>query len=276
MTTKIRERNKHDEGKREDINELIGECIVLRACLEKDIQHFLAEQQSENDTVARSHVVLAALEKLQSAVGEAQIETEPNIRKYLEKSHSQCVQLIECLKEKSAHNSAHILQETVSRFGAILDKLQCALTNKGEEASECGTRQALLATFGKEIFGFPIESVVEILRLREEELFSVDGNETVSLRGHVLSLIDGYKVLRYPAKNNQVQVNEKRVVVIAEGEKKIGVIVHDLLGEETISFKMLPTQMRGIKGVQGVALLENNRMAVIIDPHELIVLSETM
>src|SRR3989338_2694645 len=50
--------------------------------------------------------------------------------------------------------------------------------------------QSLLVVVDGEIYAFPLEAVTEIIKVTDDMIYSIDGNDTVKLREQVLSLIE--------------------------------------------------------------------------------------
>jgi len=124
--------------------------------------------------------------------------------------------------------------------------------------------KALLVVIGDEIFAFPLESVIEIVKVSKDEIYSVDGNGTIKLRDHALSLVDLQKVLAIGGTTKKDNASRK-VVVITDGNNKIGVGVDSLVGEEEIVIKSLPEHFSNVQGVTGASILGDGRISLILD-----------
>ena len=129
--------------------------------------------------------------------------------------------------------------------------------------------QALLITIGEETFAFPLESVIEIIKVSNEEIYSIDGTDTVKLRGHALSVVKLEKVIQVEGSGRPDQ-KDKKVVVITDGEGQIGVVVDSLIGEDEIVIKSLTEHFAGVIGITGASILGDGRIALILDPISII------
>ncbi|MCB9748129.1 MAG: chemotaxis protein CheA [Candidatus Omnitrophica bacterium] len=125
--------------------------------------------------------------------------------------------------------------------------------------------QALLVVVGAETYAIPLESVTEIIKTRDEDIYSIDGNDTVKLRDHALSLVELEKVIKIKG-TDRSQQKELKVVVISDGESQIGVAVDSLIGEEEIVIKSLSNHFTEVKGVTGASILGDGTIALILDP----------
>ncbi|MBF0208840.1 MAG: chemotaxis protein CheA [Oligoflexia bacterium] len=103
--------------------------------------------------------------------------------------------------------------------------------------------QALEVEVAGEIFAIPLESVVEIIRATPKDIFYVEGNETVKLREHALTLAYLQKLIKINKKdistaNNGVS-QSKIIVTITSGDIQLGLIVDKLIGKDEIVIKAL-------------------------------------
>ena len=129
--------------------------------------------------------------------------------------------------------------------------------------------QALLVRVGNGIYAIPIEAVTEIVKVSIDEIYSIDGNDTIKLRDHVLSLVELHKVIGI-AEQNKSTDKSKRIVVINDGESQLGVAVDSLVGESEIVIKALSNHFTYVKGISGATILGDGQIALILDPSTII------
>jgi two-component system chemotaxis sensor kinase CheA len=129
--------------------------------------------------------------------------------------------------------------------------------------------KALLVRCGNSIYAFPLDSVLEILRVSAGDIYSIDGNETIKLRDHALGLVNFESALRIKGAGS-VHAAARKVVVVTDGAKKIGVEVEELVGEEEIVIKSLTDHFSRVKGITGASILGDGRIALILDPVSII------
>jgi two-component system, chemotaxis family, sensor kinase CheA len=123
---------------------------------------------------------------------------------------------------------------------------------------------ALLASAGKGVYAFPIESVLEIVKFESGQISKVDGVLTVKLREHALSLID-LQGLIGAGHVRDSEMNSKTVVVVSDGYQLLGLAVDELIGEDEIVIKPLSEHFSKVKGVTGVSILGDGKIALILD-----------
>ena len=125
--------------------------------------------------------------------------------------------------------------------------------------------QALLITIGEAIYALPLELVVEILTVTPEMIDARDGHGALRIREHVIRSVDlknviGIRSGRTPGGDT------RRVAVLADGARRAGVFIDEFLKETEIIIKPLPHQFSRVKGISGVTVLGDGRVALILDP----------
>lgn len=123
--------------------------------------------------------------------------------------------------------------------------------------------QALIVGVQEEYYAIPLSSVVETVRINQDEIYMVDGRSVLRLRDEILTLVrlsDIFKV-------NSVIKNssELYVVVIGLAENKIGVIVDYLVGQEEVVIKSLGYYLKGTEGIAGATVRGDGKITLIVD-----------
>jgi two-component system chemotaxis sensor kinase CheA len=129
--------------------------------------------------------------------------------------------------------------------------------------------QTLIVGIADEVFAIPLNSVVETLRIKESTIQTIDKHEVINLRKSVLSLLrlgDEFGVAESAGKNVlQPSDREIYVVVVALAEKKIGIVVDNLYGQEEVVIKSLGDYQLGYKGISGATITGDGKVVLIID-----------
>jgi two-component system chemotaxis sensor kinase CheA len=122
--------------------------------------------------------------------------------------------------------------------------------------------QSLMVGTGKEIFALPLASVVETVRIANNDIQTVDQHEVIKLRNSVLPLIRLGDIFRIP----QLETNHEwlYVVVIGVAEKRVGIMVERLYGQEEVVIKSLGEYVSP-KGIAGATILGDGRVTLIVD-----------
>ncbi|MHB1697334.1 MAG: chemotaxis protein CheA [bacterium] len=129
--------------------------------------------------------------------------------------------------------------------------------------------QTLIVGVADEVFAIPLNSVVETLRIKESTIQTIDKHEVINLRKSVLSLLrlgDEFGVSENAGKNiAQPDDKEIYVVVVALAEKKVGIVVDNLFGQEEVVIKSLGGYQLGYKGISGATITGDGKVVLIID-----------
>ena len=127
--------------------------------------------------------------------------------------------------------------------------------------------QGLLVRVGEEVYSIPITSVIESHRVRQDEINTIDNYEVLNVRNEVIS------ILRLDRLFNIKQTEEKDhyfIVIVGSADKKIGVMVDSLIGEEDVVIKPLRDQFTKSPGVAGASILGDGSVSLIIDVSQLL------
>jgi two-component system chemotaxis sensor kinase CheA len=122
--------------------------------------------------------------------------------------------------------------------------------------------KALLFQVQHRLYAVPLNAVVEIARTREGEVHQVDHYEVLQLRNQVLPLVR----LGRPRASGADWANTKLfVLVISVGERKFGLIVDELEGEEELVIKALDDHAVSTDLVSGASILGDGRVVLILN-----------
>jgi two-component system chemotaxis sensor kinase CheA len=124
--------------------------------------------------------------------------------------------------------------------------------------------QSLLVEVEKEIYSIPLSSVLETLRVDQRQFHLIGGQEVLKLRDIVLPLIRLQKVFNVQLRGEPE--NFCYVVVVGSAEKRMGLVVTRLVGQQEVAIKSLGNYLANIPGIAGSTILGDGRVALIIDP----------
>ena len=122
--------------------------------------------------------------------------------------------------------------------------------------------KALLFRVEQRLYAIPLNTVAEIARARESDLHRVDNYEVLQIRNQVLPLV---RLGRAPAPQDEHSTGRIFVLVIALGERKLGLIVDGLEGEEELVIKALDDQSVATDLVSGASILGDGRVVLILN-----------
>lgn len=120
--------------------------------------------------------------------------------------------------------------------------------------------KALLFRVGGRIYAVPLASVMEITRTGRGEVHRVDNHDVIQLRDDVLALVH-LQGLGQQAGSSQKMF----VVVIALGDRKFGLVVDQLVGEEELVIKALDDHLVATDLVSGASILGDGTVVLILN-----------
>ena len=126
--------------------------------------------------------------------------------------------------------------------------------------------QTLLFRVGGRLFAVPLSSVVEITRISDQEIQRVDQREVLRLRDQILTLV---RLNSIRGIHSVEPPNAKRkksfVIVIGVAEKRFGLIVDTMVGEEELVIKALPGEIVSSDLVSGASILGDGTVVLILN-----------
>ncbi len=123
--------------------------------------------------------------------------------------------------------------------------------------------KALLITAAGRSYAVPITSVQETLCLESRDIVTVERKEVMQLRDMTLPLLRLSSF--FGTDNDETVLDCYYVIVVGLAEKRVGIVVDDLLGQQDIVIKPLGDTLKGIKGIIGAADLGDRRTILVLD-----------
>lgn len=152
----------------------------------------------------------------------------------------------------------------------VLDRLKGNVTIKTEEAK--GTTfymhvpltlaiiKALLFRVGERMYAVPLASVVEITRAAQTDVHRVESHDVIRLRDEILTLVHLSGLARQPNAGKKMFV-----VVVSLGDRKFGLVVDQMVGEEELVIKALDDHLVATELVSGASILGDGTVVLILN-----------
>lgn len=152
----------------------------------------------------------------------------------------------------------------------VLERLKGTISIKTEEAK--GTTfylrvpltlaiiKALLFRVGERMYAVPLASVVEITRATQTEVHRVEGHDVIRLRDEILTLVH----LRALGPQSAGTKN-MFVVVVSLSDRKFGLVVDRMVGEEELVIKALDDHLVATELVSGASILGDGTVVLILN-----------
>jgi len=135
---------------------------------------------------------------------------------------------------------------------------------------------SLMIEIERDGIAVPLESVVRIVHVAPADVLTVQGSRVVSLRDGIVSLLALDEIFRDPqgrSSHRTLGAEGTTMVILGEGDRRLGLAVDRVLGEEDVVIKSLADNFRNVAGFAGASVLGDGRVALILDPPSLIEMS---
>jgi two-component system chemotaxis sensor kinase CheA len=127
---------------------------------------------------------------------------------------------------------------------------------------------ALLFEVRGRLFAIPLAVVQEALRMPSQAVRTVDGREVITLRGTTLPLCRLAELFSLgPLADN---ATEHYVIVVSVGNKRLGLCVERLSGQQDIVIKGLGRSLAGTPGISGATDLGDQHLVLVLDAASII------
>jgi two-component system chemotaxis sensor kinase CheA len=127
--------------------------------------------------------------------------------------------------------------------------------------------QGLMVRVQSEIYVLPISSVIESIRISPQEIKSIDNYEVINVRNEVLSLL---RLSRLFNLKKSEDLESYFVVIVGINDKKMGLLVDSLIGEEDIVIKPLKDKYTSTPGIAGATVLGDGTVSLILDVSQIV------
>jgi len=121
----------------------------------------------------------------------------------------------------------------------------------------------LLVKLNGRTFALPMSSVVEIVRIRVGEINTVKEQAVAVIRDKAIPLIwlhDHFGIERQGRKHKNVFI-----VVVGVAERRLGLVVDELIGNQEIVVKSIGSYIGKIDGISGATILGDGSVSLILD-----------
>jgi two-component system chemotaxis sensor kinase CheA len=120
----------------------------------------------------------------------------------------------------------------------------------------------LLVKINDETYALPMSNVIEIVRKPENKIESVKGQAIAVIREKVLPLIWLHDYFNIPRKKKRKNIF---IVVLGVAEKRLGLVVDELVGNQEIVVKPLGSYIGKVETFSGATILGDGSVACILD-----------
>jgi two-component system, chemotaxis family, sensor kinase CheA len=122
----------------------------------------------------------------------------------------------------------------------------------------------LLVTVSNDTFAIPIDTIVEAIRIKNNDITYIETKEAISVRGEILPLIRLDKLFGI----NVQGIIEKpfhHVIIVHSNRKKIGLLVGNIQGHHEVVNKPLEAPLEHAKNIAGGTILGNGNVILTLN-----------
>jgi len=118
-----------------------------------------------------------------------------------------------------------------------------------------------------ETYIIPLANILETMKLQEDVLNTVQGKEIIKFRDSVLPIVrlDNW----YNIHSNTDEERVQFIIVIAVSDRRFGLVVSELIGQEETVVKPLGDTLGKVPGIAGATIRGDGSICLIVDTQEL-------
>src|SRR4030042_24341 len=132
------------------------------------------------------------------------------------------------------------------------------------------TFRGVLIRLDEQLFVLPTTNVDRIVRIKHDEIKTIENRDTVSLNGRTVPLVPLHAVLELPQKEKKGEGHEFiTVLVLGTAEKRIAFSVDEVLNEQEILVKSLGSQLSRVRNIAGATVLGTGKVVPILNVPDL-------
>ncbi len=121
-----------------------------------------------------------------------------------------------------------------------------------------------LVKVGDQIYIIPIIAIVESLQITPDMVSHIAGGaELFRVRNEYIPVLRLYQA--FSVAEAKTNLHEGLIVIVEADNRRVGIFVDDLLGQQQVVIKSLETNFRQINGLSGATILGDGMVALILD-----------
>ena len=140
------------------------------------------------------------------------------------------------------------------------------------------TFRGVIVRAGEFLFVVPAVNVERVLRVREDDIKTIENRETIRLDGAILPLARLSDTLELPVRKNGsacpkapgfTETNHMPVIVLTSTDKRMGFLIDEVLQEQEVLVKGLGAQLKRVRNIAGATILGTGRVVPVLNVSDL-------
>lgn len=137
------------------------------------------------------------------------------------------------------------------------------------------TAHVLIVDVHEQPYAIPVEFVQTTLLIQPNDIFSIEGCETIVLEHQPISIVPLSELLELntlTASRSTSAVNSQLLpcIVLKVGSDRLGLLVDALLDEQDVVLKPQSKLLKRVRNVSGATILGTGEVCMVLNPHDLI------
>lgn len=128
--------------------------------------------------------------------------------------------------------------------------------------------KALIVGVGPHTYAIPISSVAESVMVEANQVVTVGRRPVIQLRDHTLALLRLSEL--FGVSSEERRDGRLYIIVVGLAEKRLGIVVDAIEGQQEIVIKAVGSMLQGIPGIAGATELGNRKTILVLDVGSLI------
>ncbi|MEP6670427.1 MAG: hybrid sensor histidine kinase/response regulator [Chthoniobacter sp.] len=128
--------------------------------------------------------------------------------------------------------------------------------------------RALVVEIAGEPYGIPLAAITRTLKLRQEQIESLEGRQHFAFEDQRIGLVAAHQV--FEKGENPLSGEEMPVVIVGERGQRYALVVDRFLGERELVVQPLDSRLGKIKDISAGALTDDGTPLLIVDVEDLV------
>lgn len=132
------------------------------------------------------------------------------------------------------------------------------------------TSHVLIAAIKDTPYALPVEFVQTTILIPRQNIFSIEGSNTITIDGHPVSIAWLSDLLELDISDRHLHSKSLPCVILKVGGEQLGLVVDALLDEQDVVMKPQSKLLKRIRNVSGATILGTGEVCMILNPSDLL------
>ncbi|MEM8778174.1 MAG: hybrid sensor histidine kinase/response regulator [Cyanobacteria bacterium P01_G01_bin.49] len=142
-------------------------------------------------------------------------------------------------------------------------------------STNLATTQVLITEVQQTTYAIPVESVETAMLISRQEIFSIEGNQTITVEEQPVSVVWLADLLELPvtvprsAHTAKTATKNIPCILLRRGNERLGILVDALLDQQDIVLKPQSKLLKRVRNILGATILGDGQVCMVINPQDL-------